>query len=296
MTPSSKSISCICEKDDCTIPFGLCHCGCGRKTKIAGPNQSRKKRGRPYMFIGGHGTRYSLKGIVCVCGNNPCRVPHGKCHCGCGQSTTIAIQSNPKERRYIGEPVMFIIGHQSFRRPIIETAAPFKIEGVYCRLIKITRGQYAIVDATDYEWLMKWRWIALWNRAARRFYAVRTSLREDNLGKRTCIPMHREILGLSQSDSLLGDHINGVTLDNRRKNLRKATGSQNQMNTGRTKANKTGRKGVSYRADRDRYFVRLMVDWRPVFSGCYRTFEEACAARDEAEKKFHGEFSRSEWN
>lgn len=34
MTPSNKRISCSCKNRDCTVPFGLCHCGCGEETNL----------------------------------------------------------------------------------------------------------------------------------------------------------------------------------------------------------------------------------------------------------------------
>ena len=50
MTPQEGSIACICGDPACQIPYGLCHCGCKSKTKIAKYNYSAKygwRRGRP---------------------------------------------------------------------------------------------------------------------------------------------------------------------------------------------------------------------------------------------------------
>lgn len=43
--------------------------------------------------------------------------------------------------------------------------------------------------------------------------------------------MHRFLLGLKPGDKRVGDHINGDTLDNRRKNLRACTASEHSINT-----------------------------------------------------------------
>jgi len=57
MTSTSPIVPpCSCGKPDCKIPFGLCHCGCGRKTSISTENRPRYgiKRGDPQRFIVGH--------------------------------------------------------------------------------------------------------------------------------------------------------------------------------------------------------------------------------------------------
>ena len=45
------------------VPFGLCHCGCGRKTRISTRNDPTKGwiKGQPRRFLSGHngnGHRY----------------------------------------------------------------------------------------------------------------------------------------------------------------------------------------------------------------------------------------------
>ena len=60
MTPSQDSLPlpqvCVCRNPSCTILFGLCHCGCGGKTKITTKKDERSFRysGMPMRFIKGH--------------------------------------------------------------------------------------------------------------------------------------------------------------------------------------------------------------------------------------------------
>lgn len=92
------------------------------------------------------------------------------------------------------------------------------------RLIPLTQGKFAIVDAADYEWLSKFKWFAYCTHRAT-FYAGRGV----RMGKRTKMrPMHRDILNLNDP-KIYADHKNGNGLDNRRCNLRPATNQQNQM-------------------------------------------------------------------
>src|SRR6266481_2348808 len=90
------------------------------------------------------------------------------------------------------------------------------------KLIPLTKGQSAIVDAADYEWLMQWNWTAQWSKNIGSFYAYRIS------GK-TLIYMHRLITACEQGMDV--DHINHHTLDNRRSNLRKGSHSYNLANS-----------------------------------------------------------------
>jgi hypothetical protein len=59
MTPR-KSVpppsGCICGDPNCTIPYGLCHCGCGNKTVIAKKSSTRdgQIKGAPTKVIHGH--------------------------------------------------------------------------------------------------------------------------------------------------------------------------------------------------------------------------------------------------
>ena len=100
-----------------------------------------------------------------------------------------------------------------------DDAMPFKIEGVYCKLIPLTQEQFAIVDASDYGGLSTFKWIAIWKKGTRSFYARRTTLGSHDTRK--TIYMHRQILGLSDDNPLLGDHREpSRTLDNRRNNLK----------------------------------------------------------------------------
>lgn len=88
-------------------------------------------------------------------------------------------------------------------------------------------GKYcAIVDDEDYEELNKHSWhLVTCKRGSK--YAGRWIVVDK---KRVCILMHRIILGLNDK-KLLGDHEDGNSLNNQRKNLRSATYTQNNTNT-----------------------------------------------------------------
>lgn len=82
-------------------------------------------------------------------------------------------------------------------------------------------------------------------------------------------------------------HINQDGLDNRWANLREANKIDNARNTRLRKDNTSGKHGVRWNAQYQHWRVDIGVRGTTVHLGCTRTFEEACALRDNAEK-FYG--------
>lgn len=97
---------------------------------------------------------------------------------------------------------------------------------------------------------------------------------------------HRVILALhvgSWHDGVV-DHINGIKDDNRISNLRGVTQSENSKNAILPSSNKTGRVGV-YRAwNGDGWAAAIGVSGQTFFLGNFKTFDEAAAARQGAER------------
>ena len=89
------------------------------------------------------------------------------------------------------------------------------------------------------------------------------------------------------------DHKNGDGLDNRWENLRLATSSQNNMNTGMYSTNTVGVKGVS--RHKCGFQARIGIGGRVQALGVYKTPEEAHAVYMKEARRLHGEFARGSW-
>lgn len=231
---------------------------------------------------------------ICVCGDSGCAVPYGFCHCGCGSKASICKMTSKEYNVIAGFPNRFIQGHQRRIRPVIESAVPFKIEDVYCRLIPLGDGYYAIVDAADYEWLMQWKWYKAWSSTTKSYYVLRTAERVNRKRNRP-LSMHRQIMGLGFGDDPQIDHKNNITLDNRRKNLRFADEFTQAYNRRLRFDNTSGFKGVCYRADKtgpNKWRARINVDGKRVLLGYFFTAEEAHMAYSKAALEYHKEFAR----
>ena len=168
------------------------------------------------------------------------------------------------------------------RPPILNKI--FYLEGEPCRKIPLTRGYYAIVDARNYIWLMKFPWHLHWSGPDHRFYAVAYIAKL----KRT-VRMHRMILGLLRSPKQ-GDHRNGNGLDNRESNLRTATPKQSAANTKKRSDNTTGFIGVCKLAS-GRFFAQIQNDGRNRYLGTFDTSKEAALAYDCEARRLRGDFA-----
>jgi hypothetical protein len=150
------------------------------------------------------------------------------------------------------------------------------------RLIPLTRGQFAIVDATDYDHLTQWKWQASEHRKGWR------AIRSVKIPCRRSFLMHRQIMDCP--DDMVVDHINGDMLDNRRSNLRVCTSQQNRFNSLNRKGNKhSGFKGVH--PNRDKWRAIIMKDRKYIHIGNFLKPEDAARAYDAKAVELFGEFA-----
>lgn len=86
------------------------------------------------------------------------------------------------------------------------------------------------------------------------------------------------------------DHINGDKSDNRISNLRLATNSQNLHNTGPSKRNSSGVRGVHWCKTKRKWKAEISVDWKRRSLGYHDDIASASAAYARASSALTGEF------
>ena len=167
---------------------------------------------------------------------------------------------------------------------------PIRIEGDTA-YVTLTHGYVAAIDAADVPMIEAWDWFAVVARRAdgeiRTVYAVRGT--RTDAGWRS-VYMHRVIAGTP--DGMETDHIDCDGLNNRKSNLRDASGAQNQHNRRTSSNNTSGHKGVDWYKALGKWRARIRVPGGRRDLGYFDTKSAAVAAYAKASAELHGEFGR----
>lgn len=150
--------------------------------------------------------------------------------------------------------------------------------------IELTKDKITVIDFKDYATIKDYKWHS--NFQTNKFYA-RTNVRKSGGGYKGLL-LHRFIMQCPTNMDI--DHIDGNPLNNCRDNLRVCTRAENARNRGKTKANTSGYKGISFMKDRGSWSSKIRVDYKDYHLGFFPTKEEAYGAYCNALNKFHGEF------
>lgn len=152
--------------------------------------------------------------------------------------------------------------------------------------IQLTKGQFALVDDEDFEYINSFHWQAISTRLKDGFYATRNN-GFDKKGSRLKIRMHREIMKAKDGETV--DHINGNTLDNRKSNLRLCSQKQNVWNQRPRRHAQSNHRGLN-QLPSGNWRARITKDGQRTSLGTFSTELEAAAAYDKAAKELFGKF------
>lgn len=106
---------------------------------------------------------------------------------------------------------------------------------------------------------------------------------------------HRIIFKMANGRDPVGfvDHADADKSNNRPANLREASRSENQRNSGAYRNNQTGLKGVVYHKRDDIYEAWIRSDGKQHYLGRFDRADQAHAAYCAAAARLHGEFART---
>ncbi len=160
--------------------------------------------------------------------------------------------------------------------------------------IPLTRGQFALVDNEDYDFLIQWNWSARRGQHDNTYYARRTDY---STGQKKEVIMHRLIMKAEKGQMI--DHIDGNGLNDQKSNLRFCTPSQNQSNCRRRSgANMTSRfLGVSLKNQKignrtyTCWIASLTHNKKSNHIGCFKSETDAAKAYNIKAKELHGDFA-----
>lgn len=158
--------------------------------------------------------------------------------------------------------------------------------------IKITnkKGKEFVVllDSDDWEWASKFKWcVNYWRNR------VRAVQRNGPRPNRTRFFLHREVmkrkLGRDFKEEV--DHADRNPLNNCRSNLRLATHEQNSRNISVRLKSKSGYTGIYWHAPAKKWHAQIHVKGKTRSLGLFTDLKRAADVREQAEKKFWGEFA-----
>lgn len=158
-----------------------------------------------------------------------------------------------------------------------------KRSNTYCEIgdtlaVITSKGDVILTDMEDRPMVEQASWCV-----SKTGYAVA------NIGGRV-VKMHRYLLADSLKPGDLVDHKNRNTLDNRRRNLRPCTHTENMRNVRTSRNNSVGHLGIRLTKD-GKFNVRIVANRKEHHIGNYDSLKLAIEARERAEDLYHGEFA-----
>ncbi len=164
--------------------------------------------------------------------------------------------------------------------------------------IQLTQGQVTFVDDIDAD-LAEFKWCAQFidsYAGGGKFIATRA--RRVSEGGPGILLLHRVIMSRILERELLRsefvDHIHGLTLDNRRSEIRLATNSQNMMNKSKHKNSTSLYKCVTWHAGTGKWRAYITINKKRRYLGLFVEPREAYEAYCVAARELFGEFARLE--
>ena len=148
--------------------------------------------------------------------------------------------------------------------------------------LKLQRNIVTLIDKDDFDRVSKIHWYSNGK------YVVNCKrYGKRKLNKKKTILLHRFILGLSEKDKRLVDHIDRNPLNNQKKNLRICTQVENQQNRKRVQTNnKSGYRGVCWNKSLNYWVVQGTFKGKRVWCKYYKTKNEAIEGRKEFERQY----------
>ena len=135
--------------------------------------------------------------------------------------------------------------------------------------IKLTQGQFTLVDTDLYPLLSTLKWMAHWHPRTKSYY-VHHNIRRNGLFRTEAL--HHYVAGYPLNKCMI-DHKNGNTLDNRRSNLRVVTSRENAQNR---KMHRAGRLvGTSYHIRNKKWQANIQINGKIHFLGYFKSDKEA---------------------
>lgn len=151
-------------------------------------------------------------------------------------------------------------------------------------------GNECVVDKEDYPTVKNWYWRRVEKRGDIQKGYWLTNSKEDDGYDKNVIPLHQIIAEIKYGNydhkEYMPDHLSRDTSDNRKCNILLKSNQENCINRGLSKANSSGKTGVSFNKDNQKWAAYITVNYKTKFLGYFQNKEDAIATRIKAEEKY----------
>ena len=194
-----------------------------------------------------------------------------RCECGC-EKTIVGYSLREGKSQSCGCVKTEFIGKLNKRDNLFDLSGEYGIG-----YLNDDKEQF-LFDKEDYEKIKDYCW-----------YKSNSGYVIHDRQNQKSILLHRLITNCPEE--LVVDHINHDKLDNRKSNLRVCTHADNQKNLKSNSRNTSGHLGVCHIKSRDRWQSYIYINKKKKTLGNFKNKEDAIRVREEAEKKYYGEFA-----
>lgn len=148
-----------------------------------------------------------------------------------------------------------------------------------------SKGEEFWFDIEDYDKIKDYCWYKHHD-----YFEAALPISETN-GTKKHVSLHKLIMDDIDNEYYI-DHIKTeYKHDNRKLNLRKVSRSQNKQNAKLSSNNTSGVTGVKWHSRDNIWEAYIKVNYKEIYLGRFQNFNDAVAARKEAEEMYFGDFS-----
>lgn len=215
---------------------------------------------------------------------------HWLCKCDCGNPILSSVTGYQLKTGHTQSCGCYASEQISKRNKKYSTKINDTVEKDDCIIILDDDKNQCVIDKEDYNIVKNWYWRKIDKRGnIDKGYWVTNSKIDDKYDK-SIIMIHQIIaeikFGEYDKNKVVPDHLSRDTDDNRKCNIYLKSNPNNSHNRGISKANTSGKTGVSFRKDNNMWQAYITVNYKTKHLGFFSNIDDAIKARKEAEIKY----------
>ena len=208
---------------------------------------------------------------------------HWLCRCDCGNIKSVAgFQLKSGHTQSCGCYFSEVISQRN--KDLCTETNYYEKENGVVNVYSRNKDDYFTVDECDYDYIKNW----FWRKDFKGYWVA--NVRQDDEFDKNMIRVHQliAIRKYNKYDNkiYIPEHLNRNKSDNTRSNIILKTIAENARNRSLSKANSSGKTGVSFDKNKGKYVAYIMYNYKHKYLGAYDTYDEAVKVRKDAEIEY----------